>query len=671
MFLYVKEEMSVGTINFNISEHGIEGSLEVEGYSLGAEPKIDYIHVGKDPVRYKKYKHFDSSETESGSEPSSDQEEDTEESNGSQVDPEDSESSSASSLTETESEEVIEEINNVKSRWRFWPLAALLSTFSIAISPIVACIGALVTIFAYQRDRIRKTVVLFYDFEEETKRQYKEVCDSFEFAAGADEIRLGEAEFATPDCVKTNIPIPSISIDNRSLYLFPDLVLIEDNNNISKFSYEEDINILTTKTTVKSPNHPQDASLKNTEWKHSNKDGSRDKRYKNNKKMFNTIYEGIAFLISKDKNERFEIGISKTNSSKKIKNLSQKLPLDSRHEGSSADIEDEENMVELFKKCGNEKQKKVVKRLRERSGLDAKNMEKIRVKQNRGELKTSSKNYAKQKNTEDNTSMTLEEKYGIGELNTIKDMIKLLRKVSKTEKDKILENAENSEKIREISKMIEDGMSTENIIEELKFVSKTEEETSAIKRAENDTEFYSVPYEKAHLDLNNEKSLYEVPTRQTAECIKKVVVEESPIHKEIAARRVADAAGVSRMGSRIQDTLEEAIQHAIQKGWVREKRYLLFDPDQKTIPVRDRGDLEGKVRDIEYVPGPEIAEAVEQVARSSSGIGEDKLIQKVAHQLGFARAGSKIQKRVGSIIDTMIEEEMLASENGHLRDHTP
>lgn len=213
------------------------------------------------------------------------------------------------------------------------------------------------------------------------------------------------------------------------------------------------------------------------------------------------------------------------------------------------------------------------------------------------------------------------------------------------------------DKIEDVEHMIEDEKSTKSIIEEL---SKTGE------KEENKSSSYPVPYEKASLDVEDQKSVHEVSTHQTAEWVKKVVLEESPVHKEVAARRVADAAGVSRMGSRIQDTLEEAIQHAVQKGWVREKRHLLFDPDQEDTPIRDRGDLEGKVRDIEYVPGPEIAEAVEQVAGSSSSIGEDELIQKVAQQLGFARTGSKIKERVGSIIDTMVEEEMLASENGHL-----
>jgi len=205
--------------------------------------------------------------------------------------------------------------------------------------------------------------------------------------------------------------------------------------------------------------------------------------------------------------------------------------------------------------------------------------------------------------------------------------------------------------------MIKEGGTTENIVDEIKSTAGEEAETSG---------FSSQPYKTTSLDVQTQKSLHEISNRQSAEWVKEVVLEESPIHEEIAARRVANAAGVSRMGSRIQEALDEAIQYAAREGWVRKKRHLLFDPDQEDVPVRDRSNLEGQDRDIEYVPGPEIAEAAEQIAETSSGIGREELIQKVAQQLGFKRAGSKIQERIGSIIGTMLEENMLVRENGHL-----
>ena len=142
--------------------------------------------------------------------------------------------------------------------------------------------------------------------------------------------------------------------------------------------------------------------------------------------------------------------------------------------------------------------------------------------------------------------------------------------------------------------------------------------------------------------------------------------EESPVHEDVAMRRVTNAAGVSRRGRRIQKALQKGIRYAARKGWIKKKRHLLLLPDQDKMPVRDRTNLDGRERDIEYVPGPEIAVAARQIVEVSFGIDKDELVQQVGRQLGFGRVGSKIQDRIGSIIDTMLEKEMLVRNNDHL-----
>ncbi|WP_251980218.1 DUF3320 domain-containing protein [Salinibacter ruber] len=193
-----------------------------------------------------------------------------------------------------------------------------------------------------------------------------------------------------------------------------------------------------------------------------------------------------------------------------------------------------------------------------------------------------------------------------------------------------------------------------------------ETEIQRTEGEEEDADLPVQPYEKASLSVGVQDSLHEESTRTLARWIKKVVQAESPVHEDVAARRVTDAAGVKRMGSRIQEALSEAIDYAARKGWVKKKRRLLSDPDQEEIPVRDRSDAEGEVRDIQHVPSPEIAEAAHQIAEISFGVEKEELVQQVGRQLGFKRVGSNIRERIGSIIDTMLEEEMLTRENGQL-----
>ena len=196
-----------------------------------------------------------------------------------------------------------------------------------------------------------------------------------------------------------------------------------------------------------------------------------------------------------------------------------------------------------------------------------------------------------------------------------------------------------------------------------------QERETNIQRAEDEEEGADLPvqpYEKASLTARVQDSLHEESTRTLARWIKEVVQAESPVHEAVAARRVTEAAGVKRMGSRIQEALSEAIDYAGRKGWIKKKRHLLSDPGQEEIPVRDRSDVEGEVRDIEHVPGPEIAEADQQIAEISFGIEKEELVQQVGRQLGFKRVGSNIRERIGSIIDTMLSEGVLTRENGQL-----
>nr|WP_251922682.1 DUF3320 domain-containing protein [Salinibacter ruber] len=203
-------------------------------------------------------------------------------------------------------------------------------------------------------------------------------------------------------------------------------------------------------------------------------------------------------------------------------------------------------------------------------------------------------------------------------------------------------------------------------LEEREVPQKRETEIRRASGEEEDTALQAEPYEKASLAVQVQGSLREQPTRALAQRIREVVEAESPVHEDVAARRVADAAGAGRMGSRIQEALSEAARYAARKGWVKKKRHLLSDPGQEEVPVRDRSDVEGEVRDIEHVPGPEIAEAARRVAEISFSIEKEELVQQVGRQLGFGRVGSNIRERIGSVIDTMLSEDMLTRENGRL-----
>jgi very-short-patch-repair endonuclease len=193
-----------------------------------------------------------------------------------------------------------------------------------------------------------------------------------------------------------------------------------------------------------------------------------------------------------------------------------------------------------------------------------------------------------------------------------------------------------------------------------------ERETEIERAEEEEAETDAAPYEKASLQINVQGGLHEEPTSTLGRWIQEVVSEESPVHEEVAMRRVLEASDVSRMGSRIREALEEAISQVKYLGEVEKQGPILLDPEQEEVPVRDRANVEGPARDIEHVPPAEIAKAAEEITAVSFGIEKDELVQQVGRQLGFSRIGSNIEDRIGSVIDAMMEREKLQKENGHL-----
>jgi very-short-patch-repair endonuclease len=193
-----------------------------------------------------------------------------------------------------------------------------------------------------------------------------------------------------------------------------------------------------------------------------------------------------------------------------------------------------------------------------------------------------------------------------------------------------------------------------------------ESETEIERSEEEESETQAEPYEAASLSIQVRGSLHEESARQLGRWVTRVVRQEGPVHEEVAMRRVLDGAGVSRLGSRIREALEEAVVYAKRQDLVERRRGILRDSEQEEVPVRDRSDLDGPARDIDHVPPSEIARAAEKITEVSFGIGKDELVQEVGRQLGFKRIGTNIQDRIGTVIDMMIDRDTLAEEDGHL-----
>jgi len=195
------------------------------------------------------------------------------------------------------------------------------------------------------------------------------------------------------------------------------------------------------------------------------------------------------------------------------------------------------------------------------------------------------------------------------------------------------------------------------------------ERATTIARAEEEAEAPDAsadPYEKADLSIRVANGLHEEPTSRVAKWVRNVVQAESPVHQQVATRRIMNAAGITRMGRRIREKVKQAVQYARRNDWVKTNGDVLSAPGQDDVPVRDRSEVDGVPNDIELIPPQEIEAAVALIVEMSFGIDESDLVPEVGRLLGFARAGSKIQDRISSVVGDMLGQGALTHENGHL-----
>ena len=175
------------------------------------------------------------------------------------------------------------------------------------------------------------------------------------------------------------------------------------------------------------------------------------------------------------------------------------------------------------------------------------------------------------------------------------------------------------------------------------------------------------PYRVANFRARLGRSqLHQVAQSKLASWLEEVVRVETPVHFEVAARRVATATGTQRRGSRIVEAFRKACRLAVRQGRLQKKGEVLTTVDSRLTQVRDRSQLDPVDRKIEYVPPEEIDLGIKQVAEAAHGITEDEIPQAVARLLGLGRTGDNARTLVGKRVRRLKTRGLLTQRGDYL-----
>jgi very-short-patch-repair endonuclease len=163
------------------------------------------------------------------------------------------------------------------------------------------------------------------------------------------------------------------------------------------------------------------------------------------------------------------------------------------------------------------------------------------------------------------------------------------------------------------------------------------------------------------------KELHQHTLGKLAGWIEKVVQIESPVHFDEMARRMVEAAGISRMGSRIRNQLLLATQFAEGGGKIVRRDEFLWAPQMQKPTLRKRAELPPPSKKIKFIAPEELEMAIEKVVGDAVAVQPEAAVNLVTKLLGFSRVTEDMRQEVMEAIRKAIHGGKIGLEGGLLK----
>jgi uncharacterized protein DUF4011/restriction endonuclease-like protein/AAA domain-containing protein/uncharacterized protein DUF3320 len=156
---------------------------------------------------------------------------------------------------------------------------------------------------------------------------------------------------------------------------------------------------------------------------------------------------------------------------------------------------------------------------------------------------------------------------------------------------------------------------------------------------------WTCTYERARIEGATSAEFHDPANlRQQTDMLVELLRVEAPVSVEYAVRRLAEAWGLERTGSRIRSAGLEAVGRAEQRGAADRRGDFLWRPGQTLTCARVPDPADPKTRrDIEDISPEELDFAIAQLRGAIAGLRDGNLVTHVARVFGFDRTGGRIR----------------------------
>ncbi|OLY92998.1 Protein of unknown function [Cnuella takakiae] len=168
------------------------------------------------------------------------------------------------------------------------------------------------------------------------------------------------------------------------------------------------------------------------------------------------------------------------------------------------------------------------------------------------------------------------------------------------------------------------------------------------------------PYQLVQLPAEiSQLEMHQHPIGKMAKWVELVVRVEGPIHFDELARRMVEAAGITRVGPRIREHLKLATRFAEGSGAIRQNDSFLYLSGAGQAPMRDRSNLPPASRKWKYIAPEEIGSVLFKVVKDAVVIAPDEAYPIVVKLFGFARVTEEMRNDILQLIKPMKSSGLL------------
>ncbi len=327
---YLRKSVRAGPFRFNLSKSGIGVSAGVPGFRIGTGPRGNYIHAGRGGVYYRASlgavrSHAHAHPVHARPErvpvwvPPA----------GGDVPMADVTGASALELAPSGRGDIVAQLNTAARRPRYARWATIALIIIAFVKPPIGLIVALVcvpgVVWLAIREQARRSVVAFFDVNDEAAEWFERVVAACEGAAmmkriwrinasgnvrtthqykvnaGASQlVARTDVAFSRsgPKVLKTNIVVPTLRSGKDSLHFLPDRLLVSQGRKFSDVTYDALTALVSDGRFIENEGVPRDATQVDTTWRYANVKGGPDRRFKNNRQLPVLAYSNLELSSS-------------------------------------------------------------------------------------------------------------------------------------------------------------------------------------------------------------------------------------------------------------------------------------------------------------------------------------------------------------------------------------